>query len=135
MGENSSLERTESGDLTPLYGTYRGLDLVSDKWTVRVVYELRPGGRRLSDLQRAVKGISQRMLIHTLRNLERNGLVKRTVYPVVPPKVEYYLTPLGKTLMNPLLSLCAWTNEHIEEMEKAREQYDKETEEVSINGE
>lgn len=106
-------------------GTRQGLELISDKWTVLIVYALKPGKRRLSELQREIEGISQKMLIQTLRKLEKNGLVERTVYPVVPPKVEYTLTPLGETLIDPLLKICEWTAHHDEEMREARKRYSR----------
>lgn len=84
-------------------GTSQGLELVSGKWTILVVFALQKEARRLSDLQRLIEGISQKMLIQTLRKLECYGLVARTVYPVVPPKVEYALTPLGFTLLEPFI--------------------------------
>lgn len=110
--------------LTDVEGTRRGLELVSEKWTVMVVYALRSGKKRLSELQREIEGVSQKMLIQNLRKLERHGLVERTVYPVVPPKVEYALTPLGETLIDPLLGVCEWTAHHSEEMSDARKKYD-----------
>lgn len=104
----------------------RGLDIVSEKWAVLVVYSLQSGTMRLSELQRGIEGISQKMLIQTLRKLEQNGLVERTVYPVVPPKVEYSLTPLGETLIEPLVGICDWTARHDEKMREARDNYNKE---------
>jgi DNA-binding HxlR family transcriptional regulator len=101
----------------------QGLDLVAEKWTVLVITALAEGTRRLSDLQREIEGISQKMLIQTLRKMQKDGLVVRTVYPVVPPKVEYTLTPLGKTLLKPLGSLCQWTTEHLQEIQEARQRY------------
>lgn len=126
MSEHPIVERESSGHLTPLSGIQQGLELVSDKWTVQVIYALQPGTRRLSDLQRSIKGVSQKMLIQTLRELERHGLVKRKVYPVVPPKVEYSLTPLGETVIEPLYALYEWTNTHFEKMQEARQQYREE---------
>jgi DNA-binding HxlR family transcriptional regulator len=101
----------------------QGLDLVTEKWTVLVMHVLKGGTQRLSDLQREIEGISQKMLIQTLRKMEEDGLVARTVYPVVPPKVEYTLTPLGETLLKPLESLCQWTTEHLQEIQEARQRY------------
>jgi DNA-binding HxlR family transcriptional regulator len=99
------------------------LDLIADKWTVLVIHALRYGTRRFSDLQRDIEGISQKMLIQTLRKLEQDGLLERQIYPVVPPKVEYTLTPLGKTLLEPLRILCHWGQEHMQEVYTARQQY------------
>jgi DNA-binding HxlR family transcriptional regulator len=99
------------------------VDLVTDKWTVLVVSALQPGKRRLNELQRAMGGISQKMLIASLRRLEEDGLVLRTVYPVVPPKVEYSLTSLGETFFDSVAALCAWTTDHSKEIQQARQRY------------
>jgi DNA-binding HxlR family transcriptional regulator len=101
------------------------LTRVGDKWSVHVIVVL-GGGRtlRFSELQRSVEGISQRMLTVTLRSLERDGLVKRTMHPEVPPRVEYALTPLGRTLLDTMKALLAWTTSHIEEVDAARARYD-----------
>jgi DNA-binding HxlR family transcriptional regulator len=79
---------------------------------------------RFTELRRAIDGISQRMLTLTLRQLERDGLVRRTVHPVVPPRVDYELTPLGSTLLATIQSLVAWTTEHLDEIAAARAAYD-----------
>lgn len=100
------------------------LDLVADKWVVAVVYVLSHGTKRYGELQREVGDISQRMLTRTLRDLERNGLIDRKVYPVIPPMVEYSLTPLGRTLSEVLKSLCEWATVHFQEVEVARHRYD-----------
>ena len=96
------------------------LDLIADKWTTLVIYLLSSGTRRYGELQREIGGISQKMLTQTLRKLEEDGLVKRTVYPEVPPHTDYTLTELGQTLKEPLGSLCQWAVAHIAEVEKAR---------------
>lgn len=101
------------------------LDLIADKWTAIVIYCLSKGTKRYSELQREIGGISQKMLTQTLRSLERDGIVSRMVYPVVPPMVEYSLTPLGETLIEPLCQLCKWAETHISEVETAREKYDR----------
>ena len=88
------------------------LDRVGDKWSVLVVILLKDGRLRFSDLRRAVDGISQRMLTQTLRQLERDGLVERTAYPTVPLRVEYELTALGETLIEPLSALAGWAEAH-----------------------
>jgi DNA-binding HxlR family transcriptional regulator len=100
------------------------LDLIADKWVVAALYILSHGTKRYGELQREIGNISQRMLTRTLRDLERNGLVDRKVYPVVPPMVEYSLTPLGKTLNQVLKSLCEWSIENFQSVESARENYD-----------
>ncbi|MBD1832899.1 helix-turn-helix transcriptional regulator [Cyanobacteria bacterium FACHB-472] len=104
--------------------TQQVLDTIANKWSVIVVYCLSFGTKRHSELQRQISGVSQKMLTQTLRNLERDGLVVRKVYPVVPPKVEYSLTPLGETLIEPLATICKWAETHIDEMQSARERYD-----------
>jgi len=101
------------------------IDTISGKWTVLVVHILSSKTMRHSELRRAVGGISQKVLTQTLRNLERNGIVMRAVYPVVPPQVEYSLTPLGQSLTGILDDVCAWAMKHQGEVENAREQYDK----------
>ena len=100
------------------------LDLIADKWVVATMYVLSSGTKRYGELQREIGDISQRMLTKTLRDLERNGFVERKVYPVVPPKVEYSITPLGKTLNKILSNLCDWSHEHFYRVEKARDIYD-----------
>lgn len=110
-----------SGDLmSATCPTRRVLDLVADKWTTLVIYLLSGGTKRYGELQKAIGGISQKMLTQTLRRLEEDGLVKRTVFPVVPPRTEYELTPLGRTLQEPLKGLCAWAVEHMGEVEQHR---------------
>ena len=111
-----------AGQFDAVEGTTRGLELVSGKWTILVVFALHAGRRRLGELQREVDGISPKMLVQTLRKLERYGLVERTVHPVVPPKVEYALTGLGRSLLEPLYELCRWTDDHWNEMTAAADQ-------------
>jgi DNA-binding HxlR family transcriptional regulator len=100
------------------------LDRVADKWSLLAIALLEQRTLRFSELQRRIDGISQRMLTVTLRQLERDGLVRRTVYPVVPPRVEYSLTPLGATLHATIQSLVTWTEEHQPEIAAARSAYD-----------
>ncbi len=96
------------------------LDRIADKWTALVIQILASGTMRYAELQRAIGGISQKMLTQTLRSLERDGLVQRTVHPVVPPKVEYSLTRLGRTLIEPLHALCRWSEKHLTELQANR---------------
>jgi DNA-binding HxlR family transcriptional regulator len=103
------------------------LDRVGDKWSAYVLFLLGDGTRRFMDLRRSIEGISQRMLTVTLRNLERDGLISRTVYAVVPPRVEYALTPLGRTLQQVMDGLVAWVENHVREIERARAVYDSRT--------
>ncbi|MDJ0568806.1 MAG: helix-turn-helix domain-containing protein [Pleurocapsa sp. MO_192.B19] len=98
--------------------TQQVLDLICNKWTVIVIYCLAYQTRRYKQLERKIEGISQKVLTQTLRKLEKNGLVKREVYPVVPPQVEYSLTPLGETLVEPLSLLAEWSEENIAEISK-----------------
>ncbi len=101
------------------------LDRVADKWSLLVISLLEERTLRFSELQRLVDGISQRMLTVTLRQLERDGLVRRTVHPVVPPRVDYELTPLGATLHDTIEALVNWTEEHRQEIAAARDDYDR----------
>jgi DNA-binding HxlR family transcriptional regulator len=96
------------------------LDLIADKWTALVVIALMNDKKRFSELHRKIEGISQKMLTQTLRRLEESGLIQRKIYPVIPPMVEYTLSPLGKTLVEPLKALCQWSAEHSHEVEAAR---------------
>ena len=96
------------------------LSRIADKWTALIIHVLATGTRRYAELQREIGGISQKMLTQTLRSLERDGLVARKVHPVVPPKVEYSLTRLGRTLIDPLNGLCRWSERHLSELEAHR---------------
>ncbi|CCK28164.1 transcriptional regulatory protein [Streptomyces davaonensis JCM 4913] len=106
------------------------LDRVADKWSLLVIALLENRRLRFTELRREIDGVSQRMLTVTLRQLERDGLVKRTVHPVVPPKVEYELTALGQTLHATIQSLVTWTERHQQEIAQAREAYDRQQVEV-----
>jgi DNA-binding HxlR family transcriptional regulator len=99
------------------------IDMIADKWTVLVVCALIGHVRRYNELHRLVGNISQKVLTDTLRKLERDGLVQRTVYPVVPPKVEYQLTELGETLVPLIMDLFKWADVHMEKVEQARGGY------------
>jgi len=100
------------------------LNRIADKWTVLVVSSLNSGTKRFSVLQREIGGVSQKMLTQTLRGLERDGLLTRTIYPSVPPKVEYSLTPLGYTLFGLLEAIRIWSESHIEEVLTSQTIYD-----------
>ncbi len=102
------------------------LDRVGDKWSVLVIVELAGGPRRFRQLQRAIDGISQRMLTLTVRRLERDGLVQRTVYPTVPAQVDYRLTDTGASLTHLVKALAEWSLEHRESIAAARRAYDEE---------
>ncbi len=97
---------------------------ISDKWTLFVGAELAAGSSRFGELSRAIPGISKKMLAQTLRYLERDGLIVRTVLPTMPVTVEYALTPLGTTLVAPIKVLTTWAEAHRGEIEQAREEYD-----------
>jgi DNA-binding HxlR family transcriptional regulator len=101
------------------------LDRVGDKWSVYVIHMLGGQTRRFSELRRGIEGISQRMLTVTLRGLERDGIVTRTVYPVVPPRVDYALTPLAETLLETVCSLMTWAEAHRPDIDAARARYDE----------
>jgi DNA-binding HxlR family transcriptional regulator len=101
------------------------LDRIGDRWTVLVVGALTGGPMRFSELSRRIDGVSQKMLTQTLRGLERDGLVTRTVHAAVPPKVEYELTESGRTLTGPLSALDAWARQHIEAVMRSRGAYDE----------
>jgi DNA-binding HxlR family transcriptional regulator len=100
------------------------LDRIGDKWSLTVIAELGNGSRRFTELKRAIPGVSQRMLTATLRGLERDGLVARTVHPVVPPRVDYELTNLGRTLLQTGWAVIDWSLQHLDEIDKARYEYD-----------
>ena len=104
--------------------TRQVLDRVGDKWTALIMGMLEGRPKRFSELQRSIVGISHKMLTQTLRNLERDGLVHRTLYPEVPPRVEYTLTPLGETLGTPIAAIRHWAEEHIAEVTVAQTVYD-----------
>jgi DNA-binding HxlR family transcriptional regulator len=88
------------------------LDRIGDKWTVLIISTLGEGSLRYSELQASIPGISQRMLTQTLKNLERDGLITRTAYAEVPPRVEYELTDLGRSLMNAVMAMAGWAATH-----------------------
>jgi DNA-binding HxlR family transcriptional regulator len=100
------------------------LNRVGDKWSVLVVMQLTDGPRRFSEIRRAVPEVSQRMLTLTLRGLERDGLVSRKVTPTIPPRVDYALTELGRSLQGPVMALGKWAVENREQIEAARAAFD-----------
>jgi DNA-binding HxlR family transcriptional regulator len=97
------------------------LAVLADRWSMLIIYALSLGVRRHGELKRMIGGISQKMLTQTLRALERDGIVRRRVHAVVPPRVEYRLTPLGRTLLVPLRSICRWAEGHLPQVRAARE--------------
>lgn len=100
---------------------------VGEKWSVLVVMSLRDQPRRFNELKRAINGISQQMLTRTLKGLERDGLVVRTVHPTVPPQVEYRLTDLGHSLAGPVQQLGEWALDHLPAIQANRERFDRAT--------
>jgi len=97
---------------------------IGDKWSVLVVTRLGSGSMRFNELRRAIGGISQRMLTLTLRGLERDGLVTRTVFPTIPPRVDYGLTSLGRDLLDPVSALGDWATRNQAKIARAREKFD-----------
>lgn len=100
------------------------LDRIGDKWSLQVIVLLGERTKRFTELKREIDGISQRMLTVTLRGLERDGIVTRTMYPVMPVRVDYSLTPLGRTLMDAAGTLVTWAETHLAEIDAARAEYD-----------
>ena len=103
--------------------TRQVLDCIADKWTVLIIRRLADGTLRFAQLRRSVDGISQKVLTNTLRTLERDGIVTRRIYASVPPKVEYSLTSLGRSLCNLVEGICSWAEANIEQVLTAREVY------------
>src|SRR4051794_6829682 len=117
---NIASARVEATDLQMINGTRLVLELLAGKWNVDVLYLLASGTRRYSEVYYEVGEISKKTLTQTLRALERDGLVSRTVYAEVPPKVEYALTPLGWSITGPLMAMYEWAVEHLPQIEAAR---------------
>lgn len=128
-GRTSSMDavagrvRVSRGGANRVATPQQALALIADKWAVLVITTLDAGPRRYNALRRDLDGVSQKMLTQTLRDLECNGLVARTVYPDAPPRVEYALTPLGLTLVEALTALRDWAAGHFHEVEAARSRY------------
>lgn len=101
------------------------LEIVSDKWATSVIYVLTLGTKRYSELQADIGGVSQRMLTRTLRNLEKDGIVQRVEYDEQPPRVEYSLTSLGESLVEPLRGICQWAMANFESVRTAREDFEE----------
>jgi DNA-binding HxlR family transcriptional regulator len=125
MGATNRGVRMEEGSTKTCVAVNVAVALLRDKWTILCLGALTKaeGPLRYNAIQRAVGGISQRMLTLTLKTLEENGLVKRTVFPTVPPRVDYELTAVGRTLGKPLKALLDWSLENREAMEEARRAY------------
>src|SRR6188508_713557 len=101
------------------------LSRIGDKWSVLIVSTLGDGPRRFNELRREIPSVSQRMLTLTLRNLERDGLVSRKVTPIIPPRVDYELTPLGRSLEAPIAQLQQWALDNVGAIHSAQDRYDK----------
>ena len=111
----------ETGDCKAVSGV---LQRIGDKWSVLIVTRLGARAMRFSELKREIGGISQRMLTLTLRGLERDGLVTRTVFPTIPPRVDYALTSLGRDLLDPVSALGEWATRNQAKIARAREKFD-----------
>jgi len=122
------MKSTDLKDI-PFHGDCRRispiLSRVGDKWSMLVIMLLGEGPRRFNEIKRIVDGISQRMLTLTLKGLERDGLVTRTMFPTIPPRVDYELTDLGRSLREPVLALGGWVQSNLPEIEAAREKFDE----------
>ncbi|MEF3062733.1 helix-turn-helix domain-containing protein [Ralstonia solanacearum] len=110
------------------------LSRVGDKWSILIVAHLAPGPMRFNTLKRTIGQVSQRMLTLTLKSLEKDGLVLRTMYPTIPPRVEYELTPLGHTLMHPVMALIDWSHAHQDEVEASRRAHEARLDTVNEDG-
>ena len=124
LGHNEGTATTAQHTLGDCRVVGTVLSRIGDKWSILVVMMLTDGPRRFNELKRLVGGISQRMLTFTLRGLERDGLVSRTVYPTVPPRVEYELTDLGRSLQVPVQALGAWAFSNLPAIQEARSRFD-----------
>ena len=104
------------------------IELLSDKWRIAILHVLTPGPLRTGELQRAIEEVSPKVLTQTLRAMERDGLIDRRVFPVVPPRVEYELTDMGRSVLKPLRDLCHWAKAHVSQRDIARRRFDRQLE-------
>jgi DNA-binding HxlR family transcriptional regulator len=109
------------------------LDRIADKWTVLIIRRLSDGTLRFAQIRRAVDGISQKVLTNTLRGLERDGIVTRRIYASVPPRVEYSLTELGRSLSDMVGQICGWAEANIEKVQHARAAYDSASLDIGLS--
>lgn len=123
--EAVSVDHTQCRRVAPI------LQRIGDKWSILTIMTLAGGTRRFNELRRLIDGISQRMLTLTLRGLERDGLVTREVYPTVPPRVDYTLTEMGRSLCIPVMALGGWVQDHLDAIDSARETFDRDQEAVT----
>ncbi|WP_067180592.1 winged helix-turn-helix transcriptional regulator [Microtetraspora niveoalba] len=126
MGADLPRERTEAA-----CRAREILDRIGDKWSLHVISQIGAETRRFSEIRRGIDGISHRMLAVTLRELERDGIVSRTAYAVMPPRVDYALTPMGHTLLDVVGGLVTWAEHNIDEIDAARAAYDTRAEDIS----
>ena len=127
MGQEQEGDQAVKDPSNPVCRTISTLlSRIGDKWSVLVVETLGEGSKRFNELRRAIPTVSQRMLTLTLRNLERDGLVNRTVTPSIPPRVDYELTELGRSLQKPICGLVSWSMDNVGEIHAAQERYDRE---------
>ena len=124
-GQDTAPEPMPDPNHADCRGVASVLSRVGDKWSVFVIMMLSDGPKRFNELKRMINGISQRMLTLTLRGLERDGLVTRTIYPTIPPRVDYELTELGHSLKEPVQHLGSWAFAHLAKIQTAREHFDK----------
>lgn len=101
------------------------IELIADKWRIPILHVLSPAALRSSELQKAMADVSPKVLTQTLRRMERDGLISRTIYPVVPPRVEYRITNMGRSLLEPLRQLCLWAKAHGKERDQSRHEFDR----------
>lgn len=130
IGSRKKIEKIldETGKVNGLCPIHDFLNHFATKWSMLVILNLGYAGKpRFSELKRKVTGISQRMLTVTLRSLEEDGLISRQLYAEIPPRVEYELTPLGRSLLDVMMSLGEWATKHEPEISKARKQFEKRT--------
>lgn len=107
------------------------IELLSDKWRIPILHVLTPGPLRTGELQKAIEEVSPKVLTQTLRGMERDGLIQRRVYHVVPPRVEYSLTDMGRSVLKPLADLCHWAKAHVGDRDASRRRYDRATDSIA----
>jgi len=127
MNVTTTAQELEKSDCQ---GISQVLARVGEKWSVLIIMLLSGGPRRFTEVKRTINGISQRMLTLCLRGLERDGLIKRTVVVIMPPHVQYELTPLGRSLTVPVIALGSWAQMHLDDIDVARAKFDAESAET-----
>jgi DNA-binding HxlR family transcriptional regulator len=131
MQEGTMKKLSNLNETTPPWDVFNSLcptrqvlNRIADKWSVLIIRQLSDGTLRFSQLRRAISGISQKALTSTLRGLERDGIVNRRLYASVPPRVDYSLTELGRSLVKLVAGICSWAEAHIEDVQEARQAFD-----------